>query len=87
LTNQGLTNLTALTRLIGYVRFFHPSDQAAGLTNADWNALAMAGVERVEAARNPGELAAALSALFDGIAPTVQVLPFPRPGPLARLAP
>ncbi|HEX3556363.1 MAG TPA: S41 family peptidase [Thermoanaerobaculia bacterium] len=77
LTEQGLTNLTALTRLIGYVRFFHPSDQAAGLTNADWDALAMAGVERVEAARNPGELAAALSPLFDGIAPTVQVLPFP----------
>jgi hypothetical protein len=78
LTQQGLTNLTALTRLIGYVRFFHPSDQAAGLTNADWNALAMAGVERVEAARNPGELAAALSSLFYGIAPTVQVLPFHR---------
>jgi hypothetical protein len=76
LTEQGLTNLTALTRLIGYVRFFHPSDQVAGLTNADWDALAMAGVEQVEAARNPGELAAALSTLFDGIAPTVRVLPF-----------
>jgi C-terminal processing protease CtpA/Prc len=75
LTEQGLTNLTALTRLIGYVRFFHPSDQAAGLANADWDALAMAGVERVEAARDPGELAAALSDLFAGIAPTVQVLP------------
>jgi ABC-type amino acid transport substrate-binding protein len=78
LTEQGLTNLTALTRLIGYVRFFHPSDQAAGLSNADWDALAMAGVERVEAARNPGELAAALSGLFDGIAPTVRVLPLGR---------
>jgi peptidase S41-like protein len=77
LTEQGLTNLTALTRLIGYVRFFHPSDQAAGLTSADWDALAMAGVERVEAARDPGELAAALSDLFAGIAPTVQVLPSP----------
>ena len=76
LTDQGLTNLTALTRLIGYVRFFHPSDQVAGLANADWDALAMAGVERVEAARNPRELAAALSGLFDGIAPTVRVLPF-----------
>jgi Peptidase family S41 len=76
LTEQGLTNLTALTRLIGYVRFFHPSDQAAGLTNSDWDALAMAGVEQVEAARNAGELAAALSGLFDGIAPTVRVLPF-----------
>ena len=45
LTSQGLTNLTALTRLIGYVRFFHPSDQVAGLANADWDALAMAGVQ------------------------------------------
>ena len=79
LTDQGLTNLTALTRLIGYVRFFHPSDQAAGLANADWDALAMAGVERVEAARDPRELAAALSELFSGIAPTVRVLPFPAP--------
>jgi len=76
LTDQGLTNLTALTRLIGYVRFFHPSDQAAGLANADWDALAMAGVERVEAARDPRELADALSSLFTGIAPTVRVLPF-----------
>src|SRR3954466_14036704 len=76
LTAQGLTNLTALTRLIGYVRFFHPSDQAAGLVNADWDSLAMAGIERVEAARDPRELAAALSTLFTGIAPTVRVLPF-----------
>src|SRR6185436_19862399 len=79
LTEQGITNLTALTRLIGYVRFFHPSDQVAGLANADWDALAMAGVERVEAARNPRELAAALSDLFDGIPPTVRVLPFSLP--------
>lgn len=66
LTEQGLTNLTALTRLIGYVRFFHPSDQVAGLANADWDALAMAGIERVEGARNPRELADALSGLFAG---------------------
>src|SRR5436305_11069036 len=83
LTSQGLTNLTALTRLIGYVRFFHPSDQAAGLAKTDWDALAMAGVERVEAARDPRELAAALSTLFTGIAPTVRVLPF---SPSARSA-
>src|SRR3954452_9328095 len=76
LTDQGLTNLTALPRLLGYVRFFHPSDQVAGLANADWDALAMAGVERVEAARDPRELPAALSGLFTGIAPTVRVLPF-----------
>jgi len=87
LTDQGLTNLTALTRLIGYVRFFHPSDQAAGLANADWDALAMAGAERVEAARNPRELAAALSTLLPTIAPTVRVLPFSLPGKSAVQAP
>jgi hypothetical protein len=76
LTGQGLTNLTALTRLLGYVRFFHPSDPVAALTNSDWDALAMAGIERVEAARDPRELAAALADLFAGIAPTVRVLPF-----------
>ncbi|HEY0557428.1 MAG TPA: S41 family peptidase [Thermoanaerobaculia bacterium] len=79
LTSQGLTNLTALTRLIGYVRFFHPSDQVAALANADWDALAMAGIERVEGARNPRELADALSGLFAGIAPTVRVLPLSLP--------
>ncbi len=79
LSQQGLTNLTALTRLIGYVRFFHPSDQVAGLANTDWDALAMAGVERVEAARDPRELAAALSTLLPEIAPSVRVLPFPAP--------
>src|SRR6185436_13556679 len=87
LTEQGITNLTALTRLIGYVRFFHPSDQVAGLANADWDALAMAGVELVEAARDPRELAAALSDLFAGIAPTVKVLPAPPSAePAAELA-
>ncbi len=35
----------------------------------------MAGVERVEAARDPRELAAALSDPLAGIAPTVRVLP------------
>ncbi len=87
LTKQGLTNLTALTRLLGYVRFFHPSDQVAGLALADWDALAMAGVEQVEAARDPRELAAALSNLFAGIAPTVRVLPLARSAVSAGPAP
>jgi hypothetical protein len=33
LTPQGLTNLAAFAKLYGYVRFFHPSNQAAA---TDW---------------------------------------------------
>ncbi|MBV9881677.1 MAG: hypothetical protein JO276_01560 [Sphingomonadaceae bacterium] len=63
---RGLANLHAFARAYGLVRFFHPSDEAA---HADWNALAMLGVEQVEGARNPAELAAALNRIFQPVAP------------------
>jgi C-terminal processing protease CtpA/Prc len=70
LTARGLANLTAFTRLLGYVRFFHPSDQAAA---ADWNSFAIAGVQKVEGASNAQQLATILRALFGPLAPTLQV--------------
>jgi hypothetical protein len=57
LTPQGLTNLTAFARLYGYVRFFHPSDQAA-LT--DWENFAIDGVRAVEDASSVSDLQARL---------------------------
>ena len=63
---RGLANLHAFARAYGLVRFFHPSDEAA---HADWNALALLGVEQVEGARNPAELAAALKRVFRPVAP------------------
>lgn len=69
---RGVDNLVAFTRLLGYVRYFHPSDEAAA---ADWEAFARAGVEAVEGAAGPGELAAVLEELFTPLAPTVQVFP------------
>jgi hypothetical protein len=72
LTDGGLANLIALTRLLGYVGFFHPSDQAAA---ADWNRLAIDGMRRIEPCGGPENLAAALEALFRPVAPTVQVFP------------
>jgi len=67
-----MANLVAFARLYGYVRWFHPSDEAAA---ADWDAIAMAGVERVEGARNAKELAEALQAVFQPVAPTLVVFP------------
>lgn len=81
LTERGLTNLIAFARLYGDVRYFHPSDQAA---RADWDALALAGVQRVETARDSVELAAILKAVFTPVAPTLALLPA---GAMAKLAP
>jgi C-terminal processing protease CtpA/Prc len=69
-SNAQVENAAAFARLYGYVRFFHPSDEAAGL---DWNRFAIYGAKQVEGCRNPQELAATLRALFQPIAPTVQI--------------
>src|ERR1700726_88822 len=45
LSARGLTNLIAFARLLGYVRFFHPSDQAAA---ADWGSFAAAAVAELD---------------------------------------
>jgi hypothetical protein len=70
LDRPALANLVAFARLLGYIRYFHPSDQAAA---TDWHAFAVDGVSAVEKAQTPGELAAILSALFGPIAPAVVV--------------
>jgi C-terminal processing protease CtpA/Prc len=76
LTGRGLDNLMAFTRLLGDVRYFHPSDQAE---SADWNAFALAGVQRVENAADAATLARTLDDLIRPLAPTVRVFPTGRP--------
>ncbi len=68
LSARGEANLTAYARLIAYVRFFHPSDEAAA---TDWNAFVVSNVEAVEAAATPAELVQRLDAVFRPIAPTM----------------
>jgi C-terminal processing protease CtpA/Prc len=72
LEGRALDNLAAFTRLLGYVRYFHPSDEAAA---ADWNALALRGVRDAERAGGPEDLAQILEKLFRPVAPTVRVYP------------
>jgi Peptidase family S41 len=86
---RGLDNVVAFTRLLGYVRYFHPSDEAA---RADWDAFAIEGVDAVEAARTPDALARLLEERFRPLAPTLRVFtgaapavpPELRPSPAAR---
>lgn len=78
LTGRGLENVVAVTRLLSYLRFFHPSDQAA---KARWPHWALAGMAAAEEAQSPEDLAQRLEKLIRPIAPTVQVFPTGAPPP------
>ena len=65
-----MQNLIAFTRLLGYVRHFHPSDRAA---EADWDRLAVEGIRAVESASGPEELARRLQEVVRPVAPLVRV--------------
>jgi len=68
--------LRAFAKLYGYVRFFHPSDEAAA---ADWDRVAVEGARRVMKGSTRAELLAALREVFEPLAPTLLVYPEDQP--------
>jgi C-terminal processing protease CtpA/Prc len=84
LTSRGLQNLQALARVFGYIRYFHPSDEAAA---ADWTHLAAESTRVVEPAQTPAELSAKLQSAFAQVAPAVRVFPTGTPTPALNLTP
>ncbi len=63
-------NVATFARLYGVVRYFYPSDAAAGL---DWDRFAVLGVQRVRAAPDARRLAATLDALFSPLGPGIEI--------------
>lgn len=85
LNDTGLRNLVALARLVGYVRYFHPSDAAAA---TDWLPFIVQALPKVEDARDPATLATELQAAFGTIALNLRVFETGRdPAPPAKLQP
>lgn len=70
LTDRGVRNLVALARLYGYLRYFHPSDEAAA---CDWERWLREALEPVESAADSAQLAAALSEAMAPVAPAAVV--------------
>lgn len=68
--NQTLQNFRAFAKLYGYVRFFHPSDEAAAI---DWDKFAVYGFEYVENSADDIELKQKLLELFLPIAPSIEI--------------
>ena len=72
LSQSQMDNLVAFTKLYGYVRYFHPSDEAS---NIDWDKFAIYGAGRVKGVQGMDELRRELEAIFLPIAPTLQIYP------------
>lgn len=70
MNEQTLQNFRAFTKLYGYIRFFHPSDEAASV---DWDKFAVYGFEYVENAESDMELKQRLLELFLPIAPSLEI--------------
>ncbi|MEL7149039.1 MAG: hypothetical protein AAFO69_21880, partial [Bacteroidota bacterium] len=62
--------LTAFAKLYGYVKYFHPSDEAQKI---DWDKFAIYGADKVLKCKSQTELAAELRNLFLPVAPTLKV--------------
>ncbi|MCP4258895.1 MAG: peptidase S41 [Planctomycetes bacterium] len=68
--SQEIQNFKAFVKIYGYVKYFHPSDQASHI---DWEKFAVYGTEKVKSAQNNEELKVILEELFIPIAPTIQI--------------
>lgn len=71
LSPRGLDNVAAAARLLGYLRYFHPSDQIVGLT--DWEGFTIAVLEASEPAVDAADLMARLGEVIAPVAPTVEL--------------
>ncbi|GAB3016721.1 hypothetical protein GCM10027051_21560 [Niabella terrae] len=70
-----LKNLEAFARLYGYVRYFHPSDEAASI---NWDQLAVYGAGAVLDAPDETALTTTLMRLFKPVAPLIEIGTAPR---------
>ena len=70
MNERKLQNFRAFTKLYGYIRFFHPSDEASSI---DWDKFSVYGFEKVENAPGDKELKYLLLELFLPIAPSIEV--------------
>ncbi|MDD4100529.1 MAG: S41 family peptidase [Candidatus Cloacimonetes bacterium] len=75
-TKTQVNNLTAFTKLYGYVKHFYPSDEAQEM---DWDRFAAIGSEKAQKAKNMKQLRRTLEALFLPIVPDLKLYDEDRP--------
>jgi len=63
-----ISNLKTFAKAYGYVKYFHPSDEAS---NIDWNRFSAYGAEEISKCNNQAEVINTLNQLFKPIAPSI----------------
>ncbi len=63
-----IDNLKTFAQVYGYVKYFHPSDEASEI---DWNSFAAYGAEQIENCNSKSEVVNTLNRLFKPIAPSI----------------
>lgn len=63
-----INNLKTFAKAYGYIKYFHPSDEAASI---DWNKFAAYGAQKIIACKSQLEVINTLNNLFNPIAPSV----------------
>lgn len=69
-THQQVINLRAFAKLYGYIRFFHPSQQASEI---NWEKFALYGIDKIKNADSQQNLEKLLTQLFSPIAPSFKI--------------
>lgn len=67
--DQRIENLKTFAKVYGYVKYFHPSDEAAEI---DWTTFVIYGADKVEKCKSKEDLVATLQILFEPIAPSIK---------------
>ena len=67
---QEIENLKTFAKVYGYVKYFHPSDEASKI---DWGKFAIYGAKEVEKCKTSEELLLTLNNLFLPIAPSIKL--------------
>lgn len=68
--SRKIQNIETFTKIYGYARWFHPSDEAQDIS---WNRLAILGVQKVENIKTDSELQDTLLSLFSPIIQGLQI--------------
>jgi C-terminal processing protease CtpA/Prc len=68
-TSTKIEYLKTFAKVYGYVKYFHPSDEAA---KVDWDKFAIYGSEKIQNCKNQEELFYTLNELFNPLAPTLK---------------
>ena len=67
--SKKVDNLTTFAKAYGYVKYFHPSDEAA---NINWAKFSAYGAKEIEKCRSTEQVVQTLNRLFSPIAPSVR---------------